>query len=186
VGESARAFAETFLRSTSDESGLPQTQIPIAATITDEKFRKFVAALGKSRNLQHGYELFVTGCAICHRIGTEGSEVGPDLLGQIGMAEESLLKDILMPSEKIRPGYETTLVETRDGGALTGILKTESPTSVTLVQASGAEQTLLRKDIAATRQLGTSFMPSFAETLSPSDAADLLGWLRSNLGTPAH
>src|SRR6185295_5460533 len=112
-----------------------------------------------------------------------GSDVGPDLLGQLGMAEESLLKDILMPNERIRPGFETTLVQTRDGGAMIGLLKADDATSLSLMQAGAVEQVLLRKDVAGVRHLGTSLMPSFAEGLKPSDVADLLAWLRSHLGT---
>ena len=111
--------------------------------------------------------------------------MGPDLLGQLGMAEESLLKDVLMPNERIRPGYETTLVQTRDGGALVGLLKNDGATSLTLVQPGGVEQVLLRKDVTGVRRLATSLMPSFAEGLKPSEVADLLAWLRSNLKTVA-
>jgi hypothetical protein len=82
-------------------------------------------------------------CAACHRIGNEGSNVGPDLIGQLGIAEESLLKDLLMPNDRIRPGFETTLVQTRDGGAMTGLLKSDDATSLTLMQAGGVEQVLL-------------------------------------------
>ena len=106
--------------------------------------------------------------------------MGPDLLGQVGMAEESLLKDILMPSERIRPGYETTLVQMTDGAVVTGILKDDGATSLTLVQPGGVEQMLLRKDVRGVRRLATSLMPSYVE-LKPSDLADLLAWLRSNL-----
>jgi putative heme-binding domain-containing protein len=71
------------------------------------------------------------------------------LLGQIGMAEESLLKEILMPSERIRPGYETTLVQTRAGDVIAGLLKSDDATSLTLVQPGAVEQVLLRKDVLA-------------------------------------
>jgi putative heme-binding domain-containing protein len=114
-------------------------------------------------------------------MGNEGSDVGPDLLGQLGMAEESLLKDILLPNERIRPGFETTLVQTRDGGAVTGLLKSDDATSLTLMQPGAVEQVLLRKDVVGVRRLAASLMPSFAEGLKPSDVADLLAWLRSNL-----
>ena len=107
--------------------------------------------------------------------------MGPDLLGQLGMAEESLLKDVLLPNERIRPGYETTLVQMTDGTAATGILKDEGATSLTLVQSGGVEQVLLRKDVIGVRRLATSLMPAYAEGLKPSDLADLLAWLRSNL-----
>src|SRR5205807_4038532 len=92
---------------------------------------------------------------------------------------------ILMPSERIRPGYETTLVQTRDGGVMTGLLKSDDATSLTLMKPGAVEQVLLRKDVLGVRRLATSLMPSFAEGLKPSDVADLLAWLRSNLGTGA-
>jgi putative heme-binding domain-containing protein len=173
-------FVETV---TEDESLVPSGQLPPVEQVSEETFRKFVAALARPRDLKHGHEIFLQACATCHRIGNEGNEAGPDLLGQLGVAEESLLKDILMPNERIRPGFETTLVQTRDGGAMTGLLKTDGATSLTLVQPGGVEQVLLRKDVMGVRRLATSLMPSFAEGLKPSDLADLLGWLRSNLGT---
>src|SRR5439155_14234202 len=56
-------------------------------------------------------------------------------------------------------------------------------TSLTLMSPNGVEQVLLRKDVTGVRRLATSLMPSFAEGLKPSDVADLLGWLRSHLGS---
>jgi putative membrane-bound dehydrogenase-like protein len=182
VRTAARSLEDTFVATlTDDEALVPAGQLPPAEQVSDETFRRFVAALAGPRDRKHGHEVFLQACATCHRIGNEGSEVGPDLIGQLGMAEESLLKDILMPNERIRPGFETTLVQTRDGGAITGLLKGDDATSLTLGQAGAAEQVLLRKDVLGVRRLATSLMPSFAEGLKPSDAADLLAWLRGNL-----
>src|SRR5438552_5122588 len=88
-----------------------------------------------------------------------------------------------MPTDRSRPGFETTLVQTRDGGAMTGLLKSADATSLKLVQAGGVEQVLLRKNVLGVRRLAASLMPSFAEALQPADVADLLAWLRSNMGT---
>jgi putative membrane-bound dehydrogenase-like protein len=184
VRTAARALEDTFVATlTDDESVVPPGRLPPVEQISEETFRKFVAALTGPRDLKHGHEVFLQACATCHRIGKEGSDVGPDLLGQIGMAEESLLKELLMPNERIRPGFETTLVQTRDGGAVTGLLKSDDATSLTLMQPGAVEQVLLRKDVIGVRRLMTSLMPSYAEGLKPSDVADLLAWLRSNLGT---
>jgi putative heme-binding domain-containing protein len=161
---------------------VPPGQLPLAEQISEETFRKFVAALAGPRDLKHGHDVFLQACATCHRIGNEGKEVGPDMVGQLGMAEESLLKDILMPNERMRPGYETTLVQMTDGTAVTGILKDDGATSLTLAQPGGVEQVLLRKDVMGVRRLVRSLMPSYVE-LKPSDLADLLAWLRSNLAT---
>lgn len=100
------------------------------------------------------------------------------------MAEEGLLKDILLPNERIPPGYETTLVQMADGIAVVGILKDDAATSLTLASAGGVEQAPLRKDVTGVRRLATSLMPSFAEGLSPVDVANLLFWLKSNLNAP--
>lgn len=183
--KAARQLEDTFLATLAEDDGLvtPGT-VPLGSSVSDQTFRKFVAALKNPRDLKRGHELFLQGCATCHRIGQEGHEVGPDLIGQLGMAEEGLLKDILMPNARIRAGYETTVVQTADGGAVTGILRDDGATSLALVLPNGGEQILLRKDVIGVRRLATSLMPSFAETFTPSEVADLLGWLRGNLTAP--
>src|SRR5439155_13933825 len=141
VRTAARALEDTFVATVADDESLVSSgRLPPVEQISEETFRRFVAALARPRELKHGHEIFLRGCATCHRIGNEGTEAGPDLLGQIGVAEESLLKDILMPNERIRRGYETTLVQTRDGGAITGLMKNDGATSRTLVQQDGVEQ----------------------------------------------
>ena len=186
VRQAARTLEDTFVGTVADaETPVPAGKMPATDTISDETFRKYVAALAGQRDLGRGHALFLQTCALCHRIGTEGHEVGPDLIGQLGLAEESLLKEILMPNERIRPGYETTLVQMADGNTASGILKEDGATSLTLVLPNGVEQVLLRKDVTGVRRLATSLMPSFAEGLTPADVANVLAWLRSNLHTPA-
>ena len=184
VSNSARALAATFVATVADDE--PSTAAPTAGAeqVGDETFRKFIAALSGPRDLKRGHELYVQACATCHRIGNEGFDVGPDLLGQLGMAEETLLHDILSPDERIRPGYETTEVLMRDGTVVTGLLKDDGATSLTVMQAGGVEQVLLRKDVSEVRRIATSLMPTFAEGLTPGDLASLLAWLRSNLNAP--
>ena len=123
------------------------------------------------------------GMFVCelHGYNLEGQEVGPDLIGQLGMAEEGLLKDILMPNDRIRPGYETTVVKLADGSSVTGILRDDGATSLAMVLPNGVEPVLLRKDVTGVRRLETSLMPSFAEGLAPNDVANILAWLRSRL-----
>lgn len=182
VRTATRALEDTFIATlANDEALVPAGKLPPAETLSDETFQKFVAALAGPRDCKRGHELFLQACAACHRIGAEGQDVGPDLIGQLGMAEEALLKDILMPNDRIRPGYETTLAQTSDGAAITGILKDDGATSLTLVSPNGVEQVLLRKDVNGVRRLATSLMPSFAEGATPADLASLIAWLRSNL-----
>ena len=77
------------------------------------------------------------------------------------------------------------MVQMRESGAVTGLLKSDDATSLTLMQPGSVQQVILRKDVLGVRRLATSLMPTFAEGLKPSDVADLLAWLRSHLGTEA-
>jgi putative membrane-bound dehydrogenase-like protein len=181
VSQSALALAQTFGPAVADDEDAATAAAP-AGAVSEETFRKFIAALAGRRDVQRGHEIYLQSCATCHRLGNEGHEVGPDLMGQLGMAEEALLKDILLPGDRIRPGYETTQVRLRDGSVVTGLLKDDGATSLLLVQAGGVEQSLLRKDVADVRRIAASLMPPFADGLAPADVANLLAWLRSNLG----
>ena len=181
VSKSARDLIDTFVATVSDDELTPVTGNASAEQVSDETFRRFVDALGSPRDVARGHEIYLQACATCHRIGDEGHQVGPDLVGQLGVAEESLLHDILTPSQRIRPGYETTEVRTQEGSVVAGLLKEDGATSMRLVQAGGIEQVLLRKDIAEVRRLSTSLMPPFGETLKPGDVANLLAWLRGRV-----
>jgi putative membrane-bound dehydrogenase-like protein len=161
----------------------PATVVAAAApeTVSDVTFQKYRVALNQKRDLKRGHELFLHACASCHRIGNEGQGIAPDLIGQLGMGDEALLQDVLMPNVRIRPGFETAIVELNDGETVVGILKEEGPTSVTVALPNLANQTILRKDIALVRRVNESLMPSFAGTLKPDEVADVLAWLRSAL-----
>ena len=186
VRAAARALEATFQPRalTAGEApslrGLPAGTSP-AVEVTEELYRDHVKALSGTRDKQRGHELFLQACATCHRIGEEGQDFGPNLLGELFAAEETLLRQMLFPNERIRPGFETTAVRTVDGEVVTGLLKDEGATSLQLAQPNGVVQTLLRKDVVGVSRVAGSSMPTFAGALKPKDFADLLAWLRSNL-----
>jgi len=180
VRNATRALEDTFVPTVSEGETFTGPAIATVTEVSDTTFRKFTAALSGPRDAKRGEEIFKLACATCHRVGKEGHDFGPDLLGELGVAEETLVRHLLLPNERIRPGYETTVVDTR-GGSVVGLLKDDGATSLTLAQPNGAEQVLLRKDVTGVRRVAGSLMSSFAETLTPADLANLLTWLRSNL-----
>jgi len=182
VRTATRALEETFVLALSEGETFTGPAVAATTEVSDATFRKFTAALTGPRDAKRGHEIFTLACATCHRIGKEGHDFGPDLLGELGVAEETLVRHMLLPNERIRPGFETTVVDTRDGASVVGLLKDDGATSLTLAQPNGAEQVLLRKDVSGVRRVAGSLMPSFAEALAPADLASLLTWLRSNLG----
>ena len=185
VRTATRALEDTFVPAATEGETFTGTTLPPQTDVSDATFRKFVAALAAPRDPKRGHEVFNLACANCHRIGKEGHDFGPDLLGELGVAEETLVRHLLLPNERIRPGYETTVVDTRDGASVVGLLKDDGATSLTLAQPNGVEQVLLRKDVAGVRRIAGSLMPSYAEALTPADLASLLAWLRSNLSADA-
>jgi putative heme-binding domain-containing protein len=149
--------------------------------ISDEMFRQYTAALAGPRDIEQGHQVFIQKCASCHQVGNEGHVVGPDLLGELGVSEETLVRHLLLPSERLRPGYETTLLMLRDETMITGILKEDGPTSLTMLKQEGVKQVVLKKNVMKLRRTNVSLMPSFGSIIPPAEMASLLGWLREQL-----
>ena len=180
VRDAARRLEDTFVPAPPDDesiAGLP----PPGPAVSEETIRRYVAALAAPRDTNRGHAVFLSTCATCHRVGEEGTHFGPDLMGEIGIAEESLVRNLLLPSERIRPGFETTLVETEAGTSFAGLLHEDGATSLTLRQPDGVEKIVLRKDVKGVRRAAVSLMPAFADALTPADVANVLAWLRGNL-----
>jgi putative heme-binding domain-containing protein len=110
-------------------------------------------------------------------------EVGPDLKRAYSTSKETLLRDVLWPSEKITSGYEIYVVTTNNDEKYSGVLVSESANSVVLRQVGGMEQAFLRKDIKKLISSHTSLMPSFEGALTPQDCADIIEWLRVSLAS---
>ena len=118
-------------------------------------------------------------CNACHAIGYRGGKIGPDLtaIGQI-RSERDLLEAILFPSASFARGFESVVVTTTTGDAVTGVLKSEGD-AIVLVLVDGQERSIPRADVADMQPGTISLMPSgFAEQLSRQELADLLAFLK--------
>jgi putative membrane-bound dehydrogenase-like protein len=150
-----------------------------SSTVNASLFADYTAALAEPRSTIRGEQRFREVCAKCHRAHGIGFSVGPDLSAEFQRAEETIIKDLLAPSETITAGYVTYAVVTTSGQVVTGLLAAESPTSLTLRQPEGLERTVLRKDIDELRASPVSLMPEdLYKTVSARDAADIIAWLR--------
>jgi len=110
---------------------------------------------------------------------TKGHEVGPPLGSITNKPDEAILVDLLDPSASIQPEFASYIVVTNRGAAYSGVLVSESPTSVTLRGEKGVTESVLREDIALMEAASVSAMPSnLHEQITPRGAADLLAYLR--------
>ncbi len=140
---------------------------------------QYIAALNKPRDVVHGREIFVKICGKCHQAHNQGVAVGPDLSSEFQRAEETIIEDILAPSQNISSAYVTYVAVTQSGQVFTGLLASESPTSITLKQPEGKQQVILRNEIEELRASDVSMMPEdLVKTLKPQDVADVIAWLR--------
>jgi len=147
-----------------------------------DRIKTYEQALAVKRDLQHGKTVFTKTCSSCHKIGTEGYEVGPPLGSTLNKPDEAILIDILDPSSKVDSEYTSYNVVTTPGTTFTGVLAAESPTSVSLKLEKGQTQEILRNEIEVMKSSEVSLMPSnLHEQISPKDMADLLGYVRDAL-----
>lgn len=143
-----------------------------------EKYRS--AILNRTGDAAAGGEIFKKTCAVCHGKDARGQTVGPDL-GQLqDRSPDTLLVAILDPNRDVKPNYINYLLLTTDEQVLSGIIVSETATSVTLRRPGGAEDTVLRKNIRALRSTALSLMPEGLETgIDAAQMADLLRFLQT-------
>ena len=147
-----------------------------------QKVLKKYDGVAKSKgDAEKGHTLFAQTCAACHRVRGEGNSIGPDL-GMV--ADKSIpvfLAAILDPNQAVEARYVSYSAVTKDDREVGGIMVTETPTSVTLRNVGGAEETILRADLKELKSSGLSLMPEGLEkSLSPQAMADLIAYLRSS------
>ena len=135
----------------------------------------------KKGDIAKGKLAFVKACAMCHKFKGEGHHVGPDLTGVRNQPKDALLLHIIVPNAEIYPGFTAYEVETKDDRTLSGIMTSETDTSITIRAAQGIEETFLRTDIANVRAGSSSLMPNELEkTMTQQELVDLLEFLKSN------
>jgi putative heme-binding domain-containing protein len=123
-------------------------------------------------------------CTSCHAIGGAGGKVGPDMTSIGGSAPvDYLVESLLLPNAKIKEGYHSVLVETKDEQEFSGILVRESEQEVVIRNAANVEISVAKNKIAR-RSTGLSLMPSgLMESLPMNERLDLFRFL-SELGKP--
>jgi putative heme-binding domain-containing protein len=104
--------------------------------------------------------------------------VGPDLTGMAVHPKSYLLAEVLDPSRSVEANYRQYVVSTRTGRVISGILASETKTSVELLDAQGARHTVLREDLEDFQASKKSLMPEgFEKSLSKADLVNLLEFL---------
>jgi putative heme-binding domain-containing protein len=125
-----------------------------------------------------GQVIFRQRCASCHRAGSEGFPVGPDLASVTGNGKEKLLASILDPNAEVAAASVAYAVETKDGDSFLGVLAGDNPLAVLLRVPNGESVRIPRENIVSMKASGQSLMPEgLAEGLTAQEMADLLEFI---------
>lgn len=152
----------------------------IAAGNRAEVYEDYKEALALPADPVAGREAFGTHCGICHEFQGNGKAVGPNLSDIHMQSAESILLHIIDPNREIVAGYEQYNVETTEGELYSGVIASETESSVTLLQAMGVAQTIPRDAIATITTSALSMMPEELEAgLSKQTMCDLIGYLKA-------
>ncbi|PYM14757.1 MAG: hypothetical protein DME18_06045 [Verrucomicrobia bacterium] len=144
----------------------------------DDALKGFLPALQLRGNPANGKKIYLERCATCHRIGSQGNAVGPDLMTVKTAGNETLLVSILDPNREVAPRYLNYTVETKAGETFSGLIASESLSSITLRGPNGTDTALQRSQIARLLPSGQSLMPEGLEAgLTLQDMADLIEYL---------
>ncbi len=143
-----------------------------------EVIEQYKEALTRSGSADAGARVFQRVCARCHRVGTTGFRVGPDISDVRNRSRSAILFDILDPNAKVEPRFATCTVVTTDGRTFSGLLEEESDGAVVLRLPEGRQQTIARQDVDEIITGDVSLMPEGIEKdVSVQEMADLLEFL---------
>ena len=128
-----------------------------------------------------GRKTFEERCAVCHRFGAIGKDVGPDLTTIASrFKRRDVLESILWPSKVISDQYLPEIFELNDGKVVSGLIVRENATAVLVRTPDNPEKpTVVTKSQIANRAASTvSMMPEgLHDKLSPADLSDLLAFV---------
>ena len=175
--------------------GIPGTGMPPTNLAADDR-RSLVAYLHSLHDTYastHGAGDAARGLAVveskgaclrCHRVGENGSRLGPDL-SDIGMRHDAryLEQSLLDPNASIAPANRFVHAVTRQGTAIDGRRLNEDTHTIQLIDR---DERLVSLDKAGLRELTTlktSPMPSYRDKLSRQEVADVVSYLLSLKGS---
>lgn len=144
----------------------------------EEVVKAYADALTLSGDIERGRAQFTKHCSVCHKVEGAGHEIGPNLATIKTRGPETILVNVLDPNREVNPEYLNYVVVTVDGRSMTGMIASESATSITLRRAESAIDTVLRVDIDQLQSTGLSIMPEgLEEKIEPQAMADIIAYL---------
>jgi len=125
-------------------------------------------------------------CLTCHRVGSNGSRLGPDLsdVGSLRRVPD-LERSLVDPGAEILPPNRSFRVVTRDGTTTVGRLLNHDTFVVMLIDAQERLQSFDKTTLRSYGFVDASPMPSYRDALSAEERTDLIRYLAGLKGVKA-
>jgi putative heme-binding domain-containing protein len=151
--------------------------------LTPDQIFEFHIRQDQPGNADAGRPIFEQQCAACHRFGSLGKEIGPDLTTITSrFQKKDILEAILWPSKVISDQYKSELFQLKSGTVISGVVARETAASVLVRTAESPDRpvSIPKAQIAERGESKVSMMPGgLLEVLSQTDVANLLAFLMS-------
>lgn len=139
---------------------------------------EFIHVTKKIGDVGLGKKAFTQHCAKCHKHGSEGLTIGPDLTGFAVHPKEEILIHLLDPSRSVEGNFKQYTATISDGRVISGLLAAESKTTIELLDAENKRHAIAREDLEAFKESPKSLMPEgFEKQMKEDELINLLEFL---------
>ncbi|MES2429141.1 MAG: PVC-type heme-binding CxxCH protein [Bacteroidota bacterium] len=129
-------------------------------------------------SLTDGHLVFIQNCSPCHKIGTEGGNIGPNLDGVSKWGPNALATKIIDPNRNISEAFRNYTVKLKDGKVLAGLYRRDEGAIMIFADASGKEFSIAKNDIAERTASRFTLMPdNFRNKLSKTEFNAIINYL---------
>ena len=117
-------------------------------------------------------------CIRCHKIGSTGGVLGPDLSKIASrLSTDKILESLVNPQAELAEGYGLLVATLKDGSTVSGSIAKATPKTYSFRTPDGKDSTLDRSLIA--EEVLTSPMPPSGAILTKVEMRDLIAYLSS-------
>jgi quinoprotein glucose dehydrogenase len=150
------------------------------AQLSTEKF----AYSRDGGDAQRGREIFnshvAAQCSRCHKVGKEGSEIGPPLTTIAATRDaDYLLRAIVAPSADIDDKYRSQMFVLDSGEVIKGMVQSSTDQQTIIADSSGNLRQIDNQSIEETISQTVSLMPEMTEILTAEQVRALVAYLRT-------